>query len=245
MSKLQWSARSTRYAGFAAIVGGVLAIMLAPIMVIVKYMTGWSVIAEPAWIRAVQPALDSLLSSASPVGLWVTYGRLYTLALVLMFLGLLALYAQTGTHRGRIGTAGYWVLLLGLCLVIPGDAVHTATWHQNGLTTPTPGTNVVANTAYATHMMGMNFVMVGSLMVGISALRKKFLAPWLAWLFVLILPSAVIASVTLLPTTPSGALWLFSLMMIAVGYSMAAQKSWHLLFRGGPDHGVFLPAGRR
>lgn len=221
--------RLSRYAGVAAIVGGALGIILAPIMVIVKYMTGWSVIPEPAWIQILQPALGSILSFTSPVGLWVAYGRLYTLALVLMFLGLLALYAQTGTNRGRIGTAGYWVLLVGLCLVIPGDAVHTATWHQNGLTTPTPGTNVVANRAYATHMMGMNFVMVGTLMVGISALRKRFLAPWLAWLFVLTLPSAVIASVTLLPTTPSGALWLFSLMMISVGYSMAAHKSWHLM----------------
>ncbi|MGH9897130.1 MAG: hypothetical protein ACREA0_35080, partial [bacterium] len=121
-----------------------------------------------------------------------------------------------------------WVLLAGFCLVIPGDAIHTATWHQHGLMTPTPGTNPVANTAYATHMMGMNLVMVGSMMLGIAALRRKFLAPWLAWLFVLIFPSAVLASVTLLPTTPSGALWLFSLMMVAMGYVMAAQKSRHL-----------------
>jgi len=76
--------------------------------------------------------------------------------------------------------------------------------------------------------MGMNLVMVGSMMLGIAALRRKFLASWLAWLFVLIFPSAVLASVTLLPTTPSGALWLFSLMMVAMGYVMAAQKSWHL-----------------
>ena len=229
MRNLKGSERGNRYAGIAAVVGGALGFILAPIMVIVKYMTGWSVIPEPAWIRVVQPAFGSLLSFTSPVGLWVAYGGLYTLALVLMLFGLLALYAQTGTHRGRIGTTGYWVLLIGLCLVIPGDAVHTATWHQNGLTTPTPGTNAVANTAYATHMMGMNLVMVGSLMVGISALRKRFLARWLAWLFVLTFPSAVIASVTLLPTTPSGALWLFCLMMIAAGYSMAVQKSWHLM----------------
>jgi hypothetical protein len=229
MRKLKWYAWRARYAGFAAIVGGALGIMLAPIMVIVKYMTGWSVIPKPAWISFVQPALGSLLSFTTPIGLWVAYGRLYTLALVLMFLGLLALYAQTGNHRGRVGATGYWVLLVGLCLVIAGDAIHTATWHQNGLTTPTQGTNVVANTTYAIHMMGMNFVMVGSLMVGISALRKRFMAPWLAWLFVLTFPSAVLASVTFLPTTPSGALWLFSLMMIAVGYSMAAHKSWYLM----------------
>jgi hypothetical protein len=223
------SERLTRYAGLAAIVGGVLGILLAPIMVMVKYMTGWSVIAEPAWIGAVQPALGSLLSFTSPVGLWVVYGRIYTVALVLMLVGLLPFAAQLKDDRGRIKTKGYWVLLVGLCMVIPGDAIHTATWHQNGLTTPAPGTNPLANTAYAAHMMGMNFVMVGSLTMGIAGLRRRFLAPWLAWLFVLIFPSAVIASLTLLPTTPSGALWLFSLMMIAVGYAMASGKSRHLV----------------
>jgi len=224
-----WSDRGIRYAGLAAIIGGALGILLAPFMVTVKYMTGWSVIPEPAWIRVFQPALGSLFTFASPAGLWVAYGRLYTVALVLMLVGLLAMFAQLGTRRSRTGALGYWVLLAGLCLVIPGDAIHTATWHQNGLTTPTPGTNVVANTAYATHMMGMNFVMVGSMVVGIAALRTKFLARWLGWAFVLIFPSAVLASVTLLPMTPSGALWLFSLMMIAVGYSMAAHKSWHVV----------------
>ncbi len=198
-------------------------------MVMVKYMTGWSVIPEPAWIATVQPALGSLLTFTSPVGLWIVYGSLYTAALVLMLIGLLPLAAQLKDNRGRIQTKGYWVLLAGLCLVIPGDAIHTATWHQHGLMTPTPGTNPVANTAYATHMMGMNLVMVGSLIMGIAALRRRFLAPWLAWLFVLIFPSAVLASVTLLPTTPSGALWLFSMMMVAMGYVMAARKPWHLV----------------
>jgi hypothetical protein len=29
----------------------------------------------------------------------------------------------------------------GLALVLPGDTIHTWTWHWNGLTTPTPGSN--------------------------------------------------------------------------------------------------------
>jgi len=62
--------------------------------------------------------------------------------------------------------------------------------------------------------------MVGSLMTGISALRSRFFTAWLAWLFVLVAPSAVAMSLTLLPTTPSGGLWMFSLMMIALGYSL-------------------------
>jgi hypothetical protein len=108
--------------------------------------------------------------------------------------------------------------------VIVGDAVHTATWHQGGLTVPTPGTNPVANTAYAVHMMGMNLLLAGSLATGIAARRRRLLAPWLAWALVLVAPSAVAASLTLLPTTPSGALWGFSVTMAVVGRSLRAGR---------------------
>jgi len=210
--------------GYVAMAGGAMGIVLAPVLVIVKYMTGWAVITEPKWIVPAQEALGGLLQFATPQGLWMVYGSAYTIALIFMLLGLIGLAGQMRDAQGRLQTKGYWIVLVGLCMVIPGDAIHTWTWHQNGLTTPTPGTNPVANTAYAVHMIGMNFVMVGSMTVGVSALRRKFLAPWLAWSFVLIFPSAVVASITILPTTPSGALWLFSVMMIACGYFLATGK---------------------
>jgi len=136
---------------------------------------------------------------------------------------------KNGTADGRLHTKGYWVVIAGLSMVIAGDGVHTWTWHQNGLMTPTPGTNPVANTAYAVHMMGMNVLMAGAMTVGVSALRRRFLTRWLAWAFVLIFPSAVIASVTVLPTTPSGALWLFSAMMIACGYFLLVGERDRLI----------------
>jgi hypothetical protein len=211
--------------GYVAMAGGAMGLLLAPIMVIIKYMTGWAVIPEPIWVGAAQEALGGLLRFATPPGLWMAYGSAYTLALLLMLVGLVGLSGHLRDAQGRLQTKGYWIVLVGLCMVIPGDAIHTWTWHQNGLTVPTPGTNPLANTAYAVHMMGMNFVMVGSLVVGVSALRRKFLAPWLAWSFVLIFPSAVMASLSILPTTPSGALWWFSVMMMVCGYFLATGRS--------------------
>ncbi len=212
------------YIGYVAMAGGAMGLLLAPIMVIIKYMSGWAVVPEPIWVGAARKAMGGMLLFATPPGLWRTYGSAYTLALSLMLIGLIGLSGQMVDSEGRLQTKGYWIVVAGLCLVIPGDAIHTWTWHQNGLTTPPPGTNPMANTAYAVHMMGMNFVMMGSMIVGVSALRRKFLAPWLAWSFLLILPSAVVASITVLPTTPSGALWLFSVMMIACGYFLARGK---------------------
>ena len=212
------------WVGYVALAGGAMGLLLAPVMVIIKYMTGWAVIPEPLWVGAARDALGGLLQFAMPPGLWMAYGTAYTMALLFMLVGLIGLAAHLRDAQGRLQVKAYWIVLVGMFMVIPGDAIHTWTWHQNGLTTPTPGTNPVANTAYAVHMMGMNLVMLGSMTVGVSALRRKFLAPWLAWSFVLILPSAVVASTTILPTTPSGALWLFSVMMIACGYFLATGR---------------------
>jgi hypothetical protein len=73
-------------------------------------------------------------------------------------------------------------------------------------------------------MMGMNLVMAGSLVTGISGLRRRTLAPWLAWAFVLLPATIVAMALTLLPTTPSGGLWMFSVLMIAIGYSLRSGK---------------------
>jgi hypothetical protein len=209
-----------RAAGVAAILGGALGLLLAPILVAVKYATGWAIVPEPAWIAAARPALDRLFGGATPVELWQTYGRLYTLALLMMFAGVAAFAARLRAGSGRFRPAGIWILLAGLVLVIGGDAVHTATWHQDGLTVPTPGTNPVANAAYAVHMMGMNLILIGSLWAGVAAVRRRLFAPWLAWLLILVTPFAVGLSLTLLPTSPSGGLWLFSLMLIVLGSSL-------------------------
>ena len=199
-------------------------------MVIIKYMTGWGVIPEPAWVGPARTGLGGLLRFATPPGLWMAYGSAYTVALLLMLAGLIGLSPHMRDARGRLRHEGVCHRARGTVPGDPGDAVHTWTWHQHGLTTPTPGTNPVANTAYALHMMGMNIVMAGTTIVGVAALRRKFLAPWLAWLFVLIFPAAVLASVTVLPTTPSGALWLFSVvMMIACGSCLAAGKPDRLI----------------
>jgi hypothetical protein len=193
-------------------------------MVIIKYMTGWDIIPQPAWVDSVRAVLGGLLTFATPPTLWTVYGSAYTVALILLLIGLLGVVAHVRHRYSRVPIKGLWLVVTGLALVIPGDAIHSWTWHQNGLLTPTPGTNPVANTAYAVHMMGMNLVMIGSIWSGIASLRRELLAPWLAWAFLLVFPGALLASLFLLPTTPSGALWWFSIVVLVAGYFMATGQ---------------------
>lgn len=218
-----------RVAGVLAAVGGALALVLAPIMVTIKYMTGWTIIPEPGWVEPVRQSMARVFPSAGPPLLWTMFGTAYTIALLLLLAGLVGLRRSLGGVGSRGQRAGYWLVVLGLVLVTPGDAIHSWTWHQNGLTTPTPGTNPLANTAYAVHMMGMNIVMVGSLLLGVSALRRRSLAPWAAWAFTGTLPAAVVASVAVLPTTPSGALWLLSSLMLVCGFFVVTGQGRRLV----------------
>lgn len=217
-----------RLTGVLAALGGALSLALAPIMVTIKYMTGWAIIPEPGWVESARGSLERLFPSAEPAQLWTAFGTAYTVALLLLLAGLLGLRRPFGAAGSRSQRVGYWLVVAGLVLVVPGDAIHSWTWHQHGLTTPTPGTNPLANAAYAVHMMDMNLVMVGSMVLGVSALRRRSLAPWAAWAFVGTLPAAIVASVTLLPTTPSGALWLFSSAMLIAGYYVATGKARRL-----------------
>ena len=226
-----------RRVGYLTMLGGVLAVLLGPPMVTVKYMTGWAIIPEPFWVPTARAWVGATFASLTPAELWVAFGTVYSIALAFMLGGLVAL---APIFRGRTAgqRTGYWLLVFGLALVLPGDAIHSWTWHQNGLTIPTPGSNPIANTAYATHMMGMNFVMVGSLLLGVTALRRRTLARWVAMMFILVFPAALFASVTVLPTTPSGALWLFGVLMGLSGYLVARGRS--LL---PPNQAMKLPSG--
>ena len=225
MTRARWVGRLTMF-------GSAMALGLAPLLVAIKYMTGWAIIPEPFWVPYARAWLEAAFPAVPPARLWMGFGTAYSFALLLMLGGLIVLAPrlQGGTKRQRIG---YWLVVGGLAFVLPGDAVHSWTWHQNGLIVPTPGTNPVANTAYAAHMMGMNLVMAGSLLLGITGLRRRSLAPWVAWLFVMVFPAALLASVALLPTTPSGALWLFSILLGSCGFYLARGRDGELVASAG------------
>ena len=107
------------YVGYVAMAGGAMGLVLAPIMVIIKYMTGWAIIPEPMWVGAAQEALGGLLQFATPPGLWMAYGSVYTLALLLMLVGFVGLFGQSRDAQGRLQTKGYWIVLVG---TVHGDS---------------------------------------------------------------------------------------------------------------------------
>jgi hypothetical protein len=119
-----------RSLGYVTMIGGGLGLLLAPIMVIIKYATGWAVIPEPSWVGIAQSALGGLFRFATPAELWMVYGSGYTIALVLMTIGFAGLFTRIRAPDGRLLTKGVWVVLAGFSLVIPGDASGALWWYS-------------------------------------------------------------------------------------------------------------------
>ena len=136
----------SRWIGYLTLVGGVMAVALAPPMVAIKYMTGWAVIPEPFWVPAGKAWLAATFPGKTPPELWTSFGTGYSVALLLMLGGLLAL-APHLKGKSRVQQTGYWMLAGGLAVVLPGDAIHSWTWHRSGLTIPTPGSDPLAELA--------------------------------------------------------------------------------------------------
>ena len=65
-----------RLKAYAVIAGGLVGVRLAPIVGIIMYMAGWSIVPEPGWIDAVFPSIASLFSIGTPLELWMVYGAI-------------------------------------------------------------------------------------------------------------------------------------------------------------------------
>ena len=210
--------QSNRFGGprLLLCLGGLGMLVLAPLLVVVKYRTGWAIIPEPGWVAPLDRSLPEWWQAASPPLLWRWCGTAYALFLGLTVAGWWRVRPRF-TPLGRWSRLGHVLLVVGLLLVLGGDLVHSWTWARSGITTPTPGTDPLPNTAYAVHMMGMNLVMVGTMLLGIRLLRVGRGARALGWAHCAVFPAAAIISSTVVPTTPSGGLGWFAVVGVMLG----------------------------
>src|SRR5262245_52296535 len=93
--ELLWQRRRVsmqfRWIGYLTMLGGAVALALAVPMVAIKYMTGWNIIPEPFWVPAAKAGLATMFTDAPPSQLWVAFGTAYSIALILVLGGLIAL----------------------------------------------------------------------------------------------------------------------------------------------------------
>jgi len=114
-----------RWAGLAAMAGGALGLLFAPLYSLAYFATtDGAADANSPWVRAwADPArdlLDPLLTFASPDVVRLTYFKLFLFIVVSMLAGVVGLHASQAHHGGRLERWGFRASLLGLLLLTTG-----------------------------------------------------------------------------------------------------------------------------
>jgi len=168
---------------------------------------GWAEESPTPLIDKLRSAVDPLLGFASVDTVYQTYGRLYLLAALLMLAGLVALRPQVAGRLGRLGDRGLVVLVVGWVMFVVGlvgDYVIGEVLH--GLSFTVEG-------------LGILVLLVGALLVGVSARRTRVLPAPVALLLILALPLAFIGTF-LIGHLPSGPMLGVSAAWVGLGSSM-------------------------
>ncbi len=110
-----------RRGGLAAMLGGILGILYAPLYALAYFATedGAESLEAPwvaAWAGAVRPALEPLLTFAPPEVVYLTYGKLFSFMVLGWMAGLLALHARQAASAGRLEKWGFRLAFAGTVL---------------------------------------------------------------------------------------------------------------------------------
>ena len=186
-SWIQWS-------GLAAMLGGGLGIVLAPILI---YL--WTTYSEA----------------------YLAFGRAYFPVYLGCIAGLLGLNAQRKGSSGHPETEGLAIAmtLVGLAVALVGDLL--AYWGDLLGGEPNAGgfTNAQAG-GFLLEMLGLLILLFGSVTLGVIYLRANVPPRWFAWLLILAGPAGLLLSAL---HVPSGTMLMFCLAWTAMGYALLSQ----------------------
>ncbi|MGH3129998.1 MAG: hypothetical protein ACRDNX_04195 [Gaiellaceae bacterium] len=114
-----------RLTGLAAIVGGVLGVLVSPLYSL-AYFAGDEAPVDTesalvqAWAEPARDLLGPLLTFASPDDVYLTYGKLFLFVWMGMLAGLVGLHARHAGRGGRLERWGFRASFLGLLLLVIG-----------------------------------------------------------------------------------------------------------------------------
>ncbi len=186
--------------------GGILAVALTlPFAVAYgRAYPGFDV--PPFWVPAVRSALAPILTFASPVAVYNTYGRIFEFVYLLILPGVIGLHSVQKSASGRFERWATGVLVTGLLVSFVGVAGDY--WGDGW--------------GFGIELVGLLVLLVGTTLVGIASLRAKQIPAWSAWLAIVGGPGAIAATL-LIGHIPSGPTFLFACAWAAVGYLLWLQ----------------------
>ena len=198
---------SMRWAGLAAFVGGLTAIVMTPPFATAFFLAYPREDALPFWFNSVEPRLDTLLTFSSRDRVYETYGRIYNLVYVLFLPLVLAVHHVHDQAPNRLEKRGYVVLVAGSVATTVGVA---GDYWANGI-------------GFPIEVLGLLAMIVGVIMYGLALHRSKVVPQGWAWMFLACGPGALV-SMGLIGHIPSGPTLPFAVVWLVVGSMLLLSK---------------------
>ncbi|MGH7176887.1 MAG: hypothetical protein ACREJC_05870 [Tepidisphaeraceae bacterium] len=147
------SPRLIRWSGLAAVLGGVLLMVLG--------------------------ALAHMAEATKVLGLSeAAYGRMNIASLLLLAASLAGLYARQAGRLGRLGVAGFVPAFIGLSLMVLGNVIES--WISDLIFADVPLGEFKpgAHVGWVIFLIGLCVLAVGFVLVGIATIQAKVLPRW-------------------------------------------------------------------
>lgn len=204
-----------RYCGLAAMLGGALAIAMAPVITSAYSLTEDGAGTDPPWEPALSGSLSTLFTFASPEAVYATYGKLYFFGFLGFLLGLIGLRARRRDRAGWLERWGFGLVFVGLLLNLLGNVPD----YWVGENTVFEDVGFVAGTA-----LGLVVLTIGCSLLGFALLRARADSRLGAWLLVFSLPGIILPGFLGFGNIPSGpALW-YGFVWVVLGYSLWSNE---------------------
>lgn len=205
-----------RWTGVAAMVGGALGLVFAPLYSLAYFATDDGVSdAESPWVKAwAEPAralLHPLLNFASPDVVRLTYFKLFLIITAGMLAGIVGLHARQAHLGGRLERWGFRASFIGLLLITTGAL--SAYWPP-----------LIELSFVALLLPGLLLLVLGSPLFGLGTWRAH-IAPRTGTLLLIIGGPAVFLISEI--ATLGGALILIYLAWVVLGHSLWSSKPIH------------------
>lgn len=222
-----------RWGAAAAILGGVLGILLTPFATFAGWLSAPDQTTPPTypdmlWAQLAEPLVTPFLGFGTYEAVYATYGKAFFLVYLLFLIGLVCLRARVGEHIGRLGKRGFKVAFIGLAMNLIGN-VGDYWLGEKIIGQPLWGISFTIGT-----LLGTLVYIVGSVILGRAILRTSVLPRWSGWtlivaptlgsvlalLVVIHLPSALVL--------PVGISWMLIGYAIWSGRGASAQQPAHM-----------------
>lgn len=191
--------------------GGALAVAVAPFITSAYSLTGDGAGTAPPWEPALSDYLGPLFTFAPPEVVYAAYGKLYFFVFLGFLLGLIGLRARRRDRGGRLEKWGFVLSFAGLALNLFGNVPD----YWVGEDTVFEDVGFLVGT-----VLGLLVLTAGSSLLGVALLRARSGSRPGAWLLALSPAGIVLPGFLGFGNIPSGpALW-YGVVWVVMGYAL-------------------------